>query len=170
MKELVIFIPTIIDSLNKVKTNHWTKNHKMNDNATKIINSVLHNHKHNKFNKVKISFQCILGTETGFTGKISKNGKPVKVRNKNARDIINNSPSIKLIEDCIVRSGMLVDDNPDYVVGHTIYPDKVDRNVKGSGMIVKITEVEDDYEDSELIDLFDKEFRKDYTYKKEKKK
>lgn len=155
---LYIYIPTIIDSLNKTNTTHWTKKKKSKDAAILIINEELKKYSDYKFSKVHLSFQCILGRTTD----LKPNGK--KVRDNSKRDVINNAPSIKLIEDCIVRAGMLIDDTGEYVVGHTIYADYVDRTIKGSGMLIKIEEVEES--NKNLVNSFNELFRSEYKLEK----
>ena len=140
MKDLFIYIPVLLPSLNRWNSMHHMQKHKLKKEAEDIIYAELESAVDcgYSFKKVMLNFQCILGTETG--NEITKDGKKRKKRNRNSRDIINNAPTIKLVEDCIVRSGILEDDTVDFVVGHKIMADKVDRDIDGSGIMIIIEE------------------------------
>lgn len=146
MNELYIFFPILLPSTNKWETLHYQAKDKLKKNKQEIIYKILENYKHFRFNKVKITFQTFLGTEI----ERKKSGR--KKTNETSRDIINNAPTIKLIEDCIVRSGILKDDNADNVVEHNILSNKIDRKFLGSGILVFIQEIKNERKD--LQDYF----------------
>jgi hypothetical protein len=61
-------------------------------------------------------------------------------KGQRARDTSNNSMTAKLIEDALVKCGILADDTAQYVRRVTLEPADIDRQ-RPSGMWVEITEV-----------------------------
>lgn len=149
-EDLLLYIPSTLPSFNKWNTMHFMEKKKLKDKVKYLVNTELSEAiaEGIKFEKVVLHFQVMWGTETDYV--INKKGKKSKKRNGNCRDVINNAPTIKLVEDCIVRSGILKDDTGDYVLSHKIYSDKIDREIKGSGIIILI----ENYEDKKTPSLF----------------
>lgn len=160
---LIIFIPALLDSQNRNNTKHWTQVSRDKKNVKDIVIEQL-SKVNKKFEKVVLHFQPILGTEIE-----EKAGK--KVRNKTARDITNNSPSVKYFEDLIVRSGILKDDTNDYVIKHVCYKSITNRNFKGHGMLIMIEEVDSDQEVADcFLDYYNDLAKNNYIDVKELKK
>lgn len=136
--ELLLYIPSTLPSFNRWNSMHYMQKQKLKKEMEDLVYSELKEYvdQEIKFEKVVLNFQIIWGTEVDQI--VNSKGKKSKKRNGTPRDIINNAPSIKLVEDCIVRSGILKDDTTDIVLSHRIYADKVDRGIKGSGIIVLI--------------------------------
>lgn len=157
-----LYFPILLPSLNKWNTMHYMVKNKLKDDAKNKIELILESEKLEKFNKVKLSFQTFLGNE-GFNDITGK-----KIRNQTSRDIINNSPTIKLIEDCIVTKGYIKDDNAKNVISHIIYSNVIDREFKGSGILLLIEEVDNTEED--LKKYFNEHIKINNIYKNKVKK
>ena len=166
MKKLYIYFPILLPSLNVWNTTHYMVQNNIKQENKKIVDEILKDYKDVKFNKVKLSFQTFLGTETDLDSKTGK-----KKRNGTSRDIINNSPTIKLVEDCIVTAGILDDDDAKNVVSHVIHSNIVDREFRGTGVLVLIEEAsEKDYDISKHFDKKIKPLSLLSDFKKEMKK
>lgn len=167
-KMQLFYIPTLLPSMNRWNSMYHIQKHKLKKEAQEIIYKAIKEQTDRdlNFEKVVLHFQCVLGSEIDY--EITKDGKKRKKRNMNSRDIINNSPTIKLVEDCIVRSDILKDDTNEFVISHKIYADKVDREITGNGVIVMIEEVET--RDIGIYKHFKDYLREKYKYDKDSKR
>ena len=118
---ITVFVPYLGPSLNEIYGGmHWTKRAKHAKKghyaaalAMRGIEKIQH--------PVSLTFQPILGKGT------------------TSRDCSNYAYAVKLIEDGIVRAGVIEDDSPKYVTSVTILAPVRDR-ARGNGMIVSIKE------------------------------
>lgn len=166
--ELLLYIPSTLPSFNRWNSMHFMEKQKLKKELQDLVYSELSEAIDEKicFEKVVLHFQIVWGTETNIVK--NKKGKSVKKRNGNCRDVINNAPTIKLIEDCIVRSGILKDDTGEFVLAHKIYADKIDRDIEGSGVIVLIEDYSNKLTPS-MFKHFKDHIKKDHLYVKPEK-
>ncbi len=143
---------------------HYNAKSTAKSKIKKVIIDAINNAQLKNFGVVNLEFQTIIGTNE------------IK-RNNTKRDVINNAPTIKFVEDLLVDLCIIEDDRPDFVKKHIIHAERIDREVSGIGIIVKISEVEN-YNDNSLVEYFNKEIKKDHIFidsnpektKKEKRK
>lgn len=114
-----VFVPYLGPSLNSIYSGvHWATRKRHADAAHAEVLAA--------FRKVP-----------AITWPVSITIQPVLGKGKRVLDCSNYSYTLKLIEDGIVRAGVLKDDTPEYVTGVTILAAERDRT-RGSGVWVHI--------------------------------
>lgn len=120
-----LFIEYLGPSTNAIYAGlHWVKRKKAKDDAVIAVKAAI--------NKADIAWPVVDRVDLVFTPQL---GKGVR-----KRDTSNNSMTAKLIEDALVKCGLLVDDTDEYVRNVTNTPAVIDR--KGdTGVWVEIIPV-----------------------------
>lgn len=93
-------------------------------------------------NKIKLSFIPFYGIETTKTFN-KKTLKSRKSPDRNPFDCVNYAPTIKSIEDKLVKLEILPEDNYKIIPHHETKPAIIDRDFEGHGIFVIIEEIEE---------------------------
>lgn len=152
MREEIIFIPLLLPSANVWNTMHFGAKDKIKKKNAPIVSAMIK--QQIKFNNIKPFTGKVIMEFQPYVGKTTSKKKNAK--STRSFDKVNYSPSIKFFEDCIVRSGLLIDDSNDYVLQHITNEVIIDRNIYGDGMIIVIKEVPDDYSKERTDFFYDK--------------
>ncbi|RUR26826.1 hypothetical protein ELY33_17105 [Vreelandella andesensis] len=121
-----LFIPYLGPSTNAIYAGiHWTKRKEAKDDAAVAVEAAI--------NKADIGMPISSRVDLVFTPQLGKGARK--------RDTSNNSMTAKLIEDALVKAGVLKDDTEQYVRNVTLCPAQVDRSAD-TGMWVELIPVE----------------------------
>ena len=124
MRTETFFIPIMGPSLNQLYAGvHWAKRKKMADKVHDVVASVV-------------------GKSEQFTKPVNIIATPIAGKRHVMRDTSNYAYTYKMIEDGLVRAGLLQDDSRRFVRDVTIKAAVEDR-AGLSGMIIKIEEIPD---------------------------
>lgn len=121
---MIIFVPYLGPSTNAIYSGlHWAKRKKAKDDALKAtLSAVVQSGAIPATRQVDLVFRPRLG------------------KGHRKRDTSNNSMTAKLIEDALVKAGILADDTERYVRRVTLEPADIDREAE-TGMYVELIEV-----------------------------
>lgn len=117
-------MPYLGPSTNEIYSGqHWSKRKRHKDEARLVTKSAV----------IRAGLGIVQGrVDLTFTPQLGKGAR--------RRDTSNNSMTAKLIEDALVKAGVLIDDTDEYVRNVTLTPAVVDRQA-ATGMWVTIDEV-----------------------------
>lgn len=158
-KCVYIYFPFLLPSFNEWNRLHYKEKHKIkkkhSDKVEKILFEIFKG-KNFTDKTCKLTFQFFLGESTFIVDNRKKN-------NSKSRDIINNAPMIKYIEDLLVTNNVLKGDEVEYIESHLILKNIIDRRLANNGTLIKIEEVEKSNND--LIEYFNNDVIKDHLAK-----
>lgn len=121
-----LFIEYLGPSTNAIYAGlHWAKRKKVKDDAVVAVKAAI--------NRANIGAPIADRVDLVFTPQLGKGMRK--------RDTSNNSMTAKLIEDALVKCGLLIDDTDEYVRNVTNTPALIDRKA-GTGVWVEIIPVE----------------------------
>jgi len=120
---MIVFVPYLGPSTNAIYAGiHWSRRKKAKDDA------------------LKATMAAVAGM-TPMTRQVDLVFRPRLGKGHRKRDTSNNSMTAKLIEDALVKAGILSDDTEQYVRRVTLEPAEIDRDA-ATGMWVQLIEVE----------------------------
>lgn len=120
---MIIFVPYLGPSTNQIYSGiHWAKRKKA------------------KYDALKATKAAVAGM-TPMQRQVDLVFRPRLGKGQRKRDTSNNSMSAKLIEDGLVKAGILADDTEQYVRKVTLEPSEIDREAT-TGMWVQLIEVD----------------------------